>query len=233
MDVDCSRVGRLRVITPRLQALKAMFDQLAGVAAITRNTLGPVIRWLAVVVSALVLANITAVAQQPFVTIEGDLKSAAWWVVADFHPFTTEVRGIPANQIRKSWCKATEFRRDLIPKEILLYGGVDELEESKLSFSLEGHFDGSASTQIALVGVYEECSGPKGRFILILEQPTGGKPKIRFLDTVQTDRQFGALEKGDGNTIVAWACMECDVVSTLKWDRKKRKFDWVPQPDAP
>jgi hypothetical protein len=107
------------------------------------------------------------------------------------------------------------------------------MEASKLSFALEGHFDGSASSQTALVGVYEECSGQKGRFILILDQPSGGKPKIRFLNVVQTDRQFGALAKGDGNTIVAWSCMDCDGFSILKWDRKKRKFDWLPQPEEP
>ena len=118
--------------------------------------------------SAHVLASVEASAQQPFVTIEGDLKTAAWWGLADFHPFETEVRGIPVNQIRKNWCKATEFRKDLIPKEILFEEGVDEMEASKLSFALEGHFDGSANTQTALVGVYQECSGQKGRFIMIL-----------------------------------------------------------------
>ena len=208
-----------------------MFDKFAGVASTVHEVFGLVVRWMLVVCSALVLANVEASAQQPFVTIEGDLKAAAWWVIADFHPFTTEVRGIPVNQIRKSWCKATEFRKDLIPKEILLAEGVDEMEASKLSFSLEGHFDGSANTQIAMVGVYEECSGPRGRFIMILEQSADAKPKIRFLNAVQTDRQFGALAKGDGNTIVAWACMDCDGASILKWDRKKRKFDWVPQPE--
>jgi hypothetical protein len=208
-----------------------MFDKFAGGAATAHNTLGLIIRWMAVVGSALVLANVEASAQQPFVTIEGDLKTAAWWAIADFHPFTTEVRGIPVGQIRKNWCKATEFRKDLIPKEILFEQGVDEMEDSKLSFALEGHFDGSANTQTALVGVYEECSGQKGRFILMIDQPNGDKPKIRFLNAVKTDRQFGALAKGDDNTIVAWSCMDCDGVSVLKWDRKKRKFDWLPQPE--
>src|SRR5215475_6743516 len=101
-------------------------------------------------------------------TIEGNLKEAAWWVIADFHPFTTEVRGLPVSQIRKSWCKATEFRKDLIPRELLFEGGVDAMEASKLSFAIEGHFDGTAAKQVALVGVYEECSGQKGRFILVL-----------------------------------------------------------------
>jgi hypothetical protein len=172
-------------------------------------------------------------AQQSFVTIEGDLKKAAWWVLADFHPFTTEVRGIPANQIRQNWCKATEFRKDLIPRELLFEGNVDAKAVSGLSFAVEGHFDGSATNQVALVGVYQECSGQKGRFILVLDQLAGGKAKIRFVSAVQTDRQFGALNKGEDNTIVTWSCMECDGFSVLKWDRKKRKFDWLPEPHEP
>src|ERR1700760_2618028 len=111
-----------------------MSDKFAGVLATMQNALDLVVRSMLVVFSALALVSAEASAQQPFVTIEGDLKSAPWWVIAAFQPFTTEVRGIPVNQIRKSWCKATEFRKDLIPKEILLAEGVDEMEASKLSF---------------------------------------------------------------------------------------------------
>ncbi|MGY8685935.1 hypothetical protein Q2941_50855 [Bradyrhizobium sp. UFLA05-153] len=164
-------------------------------------------------------------------TIEGDLKYAAWWVLADFHPFTTEVRGIPANKINKSWGKATEFRKDLIPRELLFEGGADAMAAADVSFVIEGRFDGTAARQVALVGVFQECSGPKGRFILILDQPAEGKAKVRFVSAFRTDRQFGALQKGSDNSIVALDCMECDSGSVLKWDRKKRKFDWLPEPE--
>lgn len=172
-----------------------------------------------------------ALGQQPFVTLEGDPKKDAWWVIADFHPFTTEVRGIPAGKIQKGWCKATEFRKDLIPKELLVEGGVDAMEEAKLSFALQGHFDGSAATQVALVGVYQECTGRKGRFVLILDQLRDGKAKVRFLSAVPTDHQFGVLSLGKDNTIVAWTCMDCDNISRLKWDRRKRRFEWLPEPE--
>jgi hypothetical protein len=199
-------------------------------SSFTRHVLGLIVRsiiGLGVVIAA---TTAQAAAQQPFVTLNGDLKKDAWWVIADFHPFTTEVRGIPANQIRKNWCKATEFRKDLIPRELLFEGDTDAMEQGKMSFAIEGQFDGTATKQVALVGVFEECAGPKGRFILILDQPAAGMPKIRFVNAVRVDRQFGALRKGDGNSIVAWACMECDSFSVLKWDRKKRKFEWRPDP---
>lgn len=190
-----------------------------------------VVRSIATLGSILVLTIAQARGQQSFVTVEGDLKSTAWWVLADFHPFTTEVRGIPVNQIRKNWCKATEFRKELIPRELLFADNVDAMEAAKLSFAMEGHFDGSAANQIALVGVYQECSAKKGTFVLILDQPADGNSKIRFVSATPTAHQFGALGKGEGNTIVVWGCMECDGRSVLKWDRKKRKFDWLPDPN--
>ncbi|MDN4988032.1 hypothetical protein QY049_33220 [Bradyrhizobium sp. WYCCWR 13022] len=191
--------------------------------AIVRSTIG--IGVLAAVTTA------QAAAQQAFVTLNGDPKKEAWWVIAEFHPFTTEVRGIPANQIRKSWCKATEFRKDLIPRELLFDGNTDAMAAVNMSFAIEGHFDGTTTKQVALVGVFQECAGAKGRFVLIIDQPAGGKPKIRFVSAVRTDRQFGALQKGKDGALVTSACMECDEGSVLKWDRKKRQFDWVPQGD--
>ena len=76
--------------------------------------------------------------------------------------------------------------------------------------------------------MYQECSGQKGRFVLILDLPARGSPKIRFLDALPTDRQFGSLAHGEDDTIIVWACMECDNYSVLKWDRSKGNFGWRP-----
>ena len=89
----------------------------------------------------LISSAVVARAEQPFMTVEGDTSSTAWWVLAEFHPFTTEVRGIPVGQIRKGWCKATEFRKELIPREFLFAGGEDAMEASQRSFAIEGQFD--------------------------------------------------------------------------------------------
>jgi len=168
-----------------------------------------------------------AQAQQPFVTTAGDLNSLAWWVVAEFHPSTTTIRGIPVSKIRSSWCKATEFRPELIPKELLSQHGAEEMKTYKLAFALEGNFGGSAAKQVALVGVYEECSGQIGRFVLVLDQPTHGPPKVRFVDALPTPHQFGILSLRKDNAIVVWSCLECDGFAVLKWDRRKRRFGWL------
>ncbi|WP_235884992.1 hypothetical protein [Bradyrhizobium frederickii] len=200
-----------------------------AMSSLTGRVLGLIVRGVAGIAGVVALTTVQAAAEQAFVTLNGDLKKEAWWVIAEFHPFTTEVRGIPANQIRKSWCKATEFRKDLIPKELLFESGADAMKGAGMSFAIEGRFDGAATRQIAVVGVFQECAGPKGRFMLVLDQPDGGKPKIRFLDAVRTNRQFGALSKDKGGKPVLWECMECDGYSVLKWDRKKNRFGWEPQ----
>ena len=213
--------GVVRVDRARFGGSEAMVHKCALVRAAS---------WVVALCYCLVVTQ--ARAEPAFVTIQGDLKSIAWWVLADFHPSTTEVRGIPAGEIRKSWCKATEFRKDLIPRELLFEGGADAMAAANMAFAIEGRFDGTATTQVALVGVFEECSGQKGRFVLILDQPAKGKPRIRFVNALRTDRQFGALQKGDDNSIVAWTCMECDNYAVLKWDRKKRKFGWLQGQDG-
>lgn len=199
-------------------------------SSLTRGVLGLIVWSMAGAASVIALMTAQAAAQQAFVTLNGDLKKEAWWVIADFHPFTTEVRGIPANQIRKSWCKATEFRKDLIPKELLFENDADVMKGAGMSFAIEGRFDGAATRQIAVVGVFQECAGPKGRFMLILDQPDGEKPKVRFVDAIRTNRQFAALSKDKGGKLVLWGCMECDGYSVLKWDRKKNRFGWEPDP---
>src|ERR1700737_571920 len=73
----------------------------------------------------LVFTVAAARAEQPFMTLD-EKSSGAWWVAAEFHPFTAAVRGIPATKIRKSGCKATELPRDWLPRETLIaqHGGA-------------------------------------------------------------------------------------------------------------
>jgi hypothetical protein len=180
---------------------------------------------------ACVFTTAAALAEQPFMTLDKKLGDAvAWWVAAEFHPFTTEVRGIPAGKIRKSWCKATELRKDLLPRDVVFdEDGKDTMEE--FSFALEGNFDSSAAKQVALVGVYEDCAGKTGHFFMILAPSAAGQPKVLFLDTAQDVHPFSALSMDKDKTIYVWSCMECDNVAKLKWDRKKRKFVWLPAPE--
>jgi hypothetical protein len=101
---------------------------------------------------------------QEFVTVDPEPAYYAWRLRARFHPFETEVRGIPVQKIRKNWCKAFEFRRELFPQDL-------QEDLKSVDFALDGFFDGSKTKQTALVGAYETCGGERGGFFLIFDWP--------------------------------------------------------------
>src|SRR5262249_39155586 len=111
-----------------------------------------------------------------FVTVAPEPASYAWWLRAQFHPFETQVRAIPVGRLRATWCKASEFRKDLFPPEL-----ASDIGTNRVSFSVDGDFDGSHVGQAALIGVYETCRGARGSFLLVLARPPGKPPVIRFL----------------------------------------------------
>ena len=114
------------------------------------------------IVLAIALAIIPVIAsaqEKPFLTTAPTPDYYAWWLRTEYHPFGTDVRGIPVARIRPGWCKANEFRKDLFPAE-----EAKSFEGSGLSFALDGFFDGSTTRQTALVGVCETCKGEHGVF---------------------------------------------------------------------
>jgi hypothetical protein len=169
---------------------------------------------------AAVCAMVASVAcgQSAFVTL--DPGQEAWWVRARFNPRHTQVRGIPVVHIREDWCKASEFTRDAIPRELLNEGGSDIMAEVGFGFAVQGRFDRSKTSQVALTGVYETCGGERGSFLLILDK---GTQRVRFLDAQKSAHQFAAL-KADGSTIRVAYCMECDVGATVRWDPGRMAF---------
>jgi hypothetical protein len=160
---------------------------------------------------------------QDFVTLDTEPYNSAWWVRAQFHPFETQVRGIPVRKIRKNWCKASEFRKELFPQEF-----QDDLKST--NFAVDGFFDGSNTKQTALVGAYETCDGETGAFFLILDRPRQGPPTIRFIQNgpVSHNHTFASVE-GTSDSIFVWYCMCCDFGTRYKWDQSKRTFVVVPE----
>jgi hypothetical protein len=169
--------------------------------------------------------RVHAAAAQNFVTVDSLMKdSHPWWMRAQFHPTETKVRGIPVQAIRKTWCKASEFRRELFPPEL-----QDDLKSR--TFAIDGFFDGSKSRLTALVGVYETCEGYGGTFVLILGRPRQDPlkqppPTVRFISEKSTGYPFAVIKAGPDSSIVLDDCRFCDLDS-LKWDRSRRRFMWV------
>ena len=67
-------------------------------------------------VAAIFFALGSAVAQNNFLIATPEPQLSAWWLRTAFYPFEKEVRRIPVRKIRSTWCKATEFRKELFQK---------------------------------------------------------------------------------------------------------------------
>jgi hypothetical protein len=173
----------------------------------------------------LVFATAIGNAQQSnFVNTSPEPSNYAWWLRTEFHPFEEKVREIPIGQIRPTWCKATEFRKDLFPSNL-----ASDLDHSGgLSFSVDGFFDGSKTKQTALLGVYESCTGERGTFLLVLARQRSGQPTIRFIHEMPSEHQFAVLGPIRNSTISVFHCMECDLVTQFKWDKSKGRFVMLP-----
>ena len=164
-----------------------------------------------------------ALAQQQAFTSDVPGKSGAWWLYTKYHPFGTDVRGIPVAKIRSGWCKATEFRKELFPAEYR-----EDIEEPGSSFAIDGTFDGSKLKQTALTGVYETCAGEHGAFFLLLAWPKGKPPIIRLVREMPGDVVFTILSAPDTSTIKMRYCLQCDHLDRWKWNRKKKRFVMLP-----
>jgi hypothetical protein len=173
------------------------------------------------ILSALLLVTLCAAAgnaqSNDFVKLAPQPSSYAWWLRVEFHPVDVAVRGIPVGKLRATWCKATEFRKDLFPSDL----ATDFDQSGGLSFAIDGFFDGSKVKQTALVGAYQACDGKRGSFLLVLAWPQDGAPVVRFVHEMSIPFAMLSATK---STIVVFHCMECDHVTQFKWNVSKRRF---------
>ena len=147
-------------------------------------------------------------------------KDDVWWLRADFHALHREVRGIPVAKISADWCKATEFKRELFPKELLFENGADVLAPANLSFSLEARSNGPGRSRSRLSDL-RDLPRTKGRFFLILDAATN---RVRFLDAGVAKDRFSAIAPAGRSGIVIMHCLECYIGSTVRWDRARKRF---------
>ncbi|MGL9620136.1 hypothetical protein QRQ56_19145 [Bradyrhizobium sp. U531] len=161
--------------------------------------------------------------ERPLVVISPTPEGYAWWLRTEYHPSGTDVRGIPAAQMRRGWCRVNELRRDMFPAEEAAYFG-----DSQSPFAVDRVFEGSKAKQTALVGVYESCRGERGAFLLIAAWPEGKPPIVRHLVELRGKNQFGVVSASDDGTVTLQHCLECDHFSQYKWDKSRKRFKLLP-----
>jgi len=170
-----------------------------------------------------IVPTIGSAQDQPFLTTSPTPDYEAWWLRTEYHPFGTDVRGIPVAKIKADWCRANEFRKDLFAAD-----EAKSVENSNLSFAVDGFFDGSKTSQTALVGVYETCKGQRGAFLLVLALPERKPPAVKFIREIPGEHEFAMVSTVDASTIALFHCMDCDNVSKFRWNRTKRRFVLLP-----
>jgi hypothetical protein len=171
------------------------------------------------------ISGVCGAQQSAFLSVAQQPDYYAWWLRTEYHPFGTEVRGIPVSRMRANWCRANEFRKDLFPKDL-----AQSFEGSDLSFAVDG-FDNSKTKQTALTGVYETCKGERGAFLLVLALPRNKPPEIRLLQEIPGEHEFAMVSAMDASTVTFIHCMECDHISTFKWSGRKKRFLLLPLRD--
>ena len=173
---------------------------------------------LALCLCLALLSTVCRADRPAFLSVAPEPTNHAWWLRAEYNPFSKTVRGIPIKLLSKQWCYANEFTTDLFPAEYM------QDISPKLSFAVESRL-GQRRKLTALVGAFETCAHEKGLFLLILEQRKSIKV-VRFLEQFSFQKSLAALQLTKRDTLELWWCSSCDNSQELEWNPKQKKFVW-------
>lgn len=166
----------------------------------------------------------------------------AWYLLPmAIRPTGSEVAGLPIaaiNAFRRSqfvgrpaitverWCFANALSaRSFVSSNRVVQANIERSFASNPdhSFRLRGRFTGG-NELVAIVGHYEECTGDKGSFILLID-PAASAPGIVHVDVLPLASGLQYMRLVDGNITVS-TCFECGDVTGLFYDRRRRRFYW-------
>ena len=179
-----------------------------------------------------VLGAAVAQAGEVEVQVSTEPVRYAWWLRVTFTPTHTNIRGIPVKEIHKAWRRASELKKQCLPRHLLYEDGADLMDQSQIAFSVAGDFNHDSRTKEALVGVYETDSGERGTFLLILSRSDSGSWHKVFLDEIPDGPGFSGLH-WDGENLFWLHCMKCDASRYLVWDKNKKRYVWIPVKHGP
>jgi hypothetical protein len=153
---------------------------------------------------------------------------AVWWERVRFDAGNRTVRGLVVGNLDPAWRLASELKAESIPSEGRVSGhdAAGQMRDNGLSFSINGDFNGDGKEDLAVVGVYEDSMGGRGKFLLVLTRSAGEPWQKAFLRSWSGEPGFLALTRERGAIILSSATGFLDR-RALEWDRQDASYSLV------
>src|SRR5262249_50050119 len=134
-------------------------------------------------------------------------------------PTGTSIAGLTVAELNRhrvdgaSWCFASALsERSFVSSDRAVQQAIEEtFRERSNAFQVSGNFTGRGP-ELALVGMYQDCSGVIGSFLLIVS--TSSPRQIRYLYTFEEGSGVNFIWLQEGS-IHSSNCLACDVISAL------------------
>jgi hypothetical protein len=131
----------------------------------------------------------------------------AWWLSARFSPTATTYESLPVTKLDPSWVKVSFLDYDILPRDS--QDDVGWMRRDGFVFRVDNFFVLKGATNRVSTGVYEDRTGRRGRFLLVLQKSTGGGWQVAFLHKEPGEAGFSVLRRKSGN--LYWGtCLQCD-----------------------
>lgn len=142
-----------------------------------------------------------------------DKPIEAWWLTATFTPSQTAYESLSVKEIDPAWERIAILNYDSLPRDAK--PDLDWMHKEGFVFQVDNYFKRTGKTDREICGVFEDQSGQKGRFLLVLEK-TGSSPwKVAYLHRENGEAGFSILARKPA--ALYWGtCLQCDEFSRLR-----------------
>jgi hypothetical protein len=150
-----------------------------------------------------------------------DKPTEAWWLTATFTPSQTAYESLPVSEINPDWVRISVLSYASLPPEAK--SDLTWMRRHGFAFRVDNYFKRKGVTDRELSGVFEDRSGRKGRFLLVLERRARAAPwKVAFLHHETGEPGFSVFARRASG--LYWGtCIQCGEFSRLR--RKGGKFE--------
>lgn len=172
--------------------------------------------------------KLTAVAVVLFVAcalVAQDKPVEAWWLHATFTPTETHYESVPLSAINPEWVKITILSFASLPADAK--EDLDWMHRDGFRFQVDDYFKQRGMSDRVLCGVFEDRSGRKGRFLLVLQKPKDGGWKVAYLHRETGEPGFSVLVRKP-NGLFWGTCMQCEEFSRLRVSRGSFELEQAP-----